>query len=222
MRGFARVCFVGLVLAAANLACNLSPSSSDIPPIQTTAPLEGSGRPAVLILEPANGAQVVVKQQVLIKVQAVDSAGITRVELLRDGKPIVLQPSPDAAPNFEAILPFTPSEVGAYSLQVVAYRRNLASEPAVLTLQAVNASGSGAPSVTTCTARVNVNNLNLRGGPGTNFQVLDKLSIGEQLSVTGRNADTSWLRVRRISTDGWVSAQYASLEGDCTTVGVVQ
>lgn len=166
---------------------------------------------------------MVIKQQVLIKVQAVDSSGITRVELLRDGKPIVLQPSPDAAPNFEAILPFIPQDVGVYTLQVVAYRRSIGSEPAVLTLQAVNASSGGAPIVMTCTARVNVNNLNLRSGPGTNFQVLDKLGIGEQLSVTGRNADTTWLRVRRANgTDGWVSAQYVSLEGDCAAVGVVQ
>lgn len=50
-----------------------------------------------------------------------------------------------------------------------------------------------------------VANVNLRSGPGTVYKIIDTLSPGQVLTVTGRIADTAWLQV---STDqmreGWV------------------
>ena len=50
------------------------------------------------------------------------------------------------------------------------------------------------------------NSLNIRSGPGTNYERVGSLSFGERVSVIGRNNSGTW-----IQTDiGWVSAQYLS------------
>jgi len=50
--------------------------------------------------------------------------------------------------------------------------------------------------------------LNLRAGPGTNYQVIASLPGGVQLSVAGRNDGGDWLLVEYNSRSGWVSARF--------------
>jgi uncharacterized repeat protein (TIGR01451 family) len=60
------------------------------------------------------------------------------------------------------------------------------------------------------TAQVTVNGLNLREGPGTNFNVLGNLPANSQVTVLARNEDGAWWYVcclPNTETTGWVSAQ---------------
>lgn len=63
------------------------------------------------------------------------------------------------------------------------------------------------------TASVTVPVLNVRQGPGTTFAVIGRLTSGAQVTVLGRNADSTWLYVCCIAgtqTGGWISAQFVT------------
>lgn len=71
--------------------------------------------------------------------------------------------------------------------------------------------------------------LNLRPGPGTNFNpVIQVLEIGELLVVTGRNEDGSWLQVDwldanlNVAATGWVSADFVFCIGEIEDAPVVE
>lgn len=231
--------FALIALCLAALACNLVPAAEGqpTPPAAMTAtpalPDDGS-RPNVRVESPPERSQVVARQQVLIKVLATDTFGITRLEMREGGRVVATQPSPDPVTTFEALLPYIPAAAGTVTLELVAYRREVASLPVSLTLQVVGSAAeltnpgsldptTGAASGTAaCTAQVNINNLNLREGPSTDFRIITKLKLGEGLIVIGRNTDTSWLQVRREAAgQGWVSAQYVITAGDCSRAPIV-
>ncbi len=50
------------------------------------------------------------------------------------------------------------------------------------------------------------NSLNIRSGPGTNYERVGSLNFGERVSVIGRNGSGTWIQI----DTGWVSAQYLS------------
>lgn len=225
MRRHAAPFLVCLSLCAAALACNLLSAPELAPtPTLTAAPLLDDGsRPQVLIESPPNGAQVIVGEQVIIRVRAIDSVGITRVELREGERVVAIQPSPDPIREFQALLPYIARQSGALTLSVIVYRRGVASAPATLNLQAVTQAGATQRAAQVCTAQVNVNNLNLRRGDSTTTGIITKLSLGERLSVLGRNASGTWYRVQRADgLVGWVSAQYIIPDGDCANAPVVQ
>lgn len=53
---------------------------------------------------------------------------------------------------------------------------------------------------------------NLRGGPGTNYNVVGSLQTGEALTFTGRNEAGNWLRLNREGVTGWVFRDLVALE----------
>lgn len=58
---------------------------------------------------------------------------------------------------------------------------------------------------------VNVDVLNLRGGPGTTFGIRAKLTSGETLNLLGRNDIGTWLAVSTLDgATGWVAAEYVA------------
>ena len=59
------------------------------------------------------------------------------------------------------------------------------------------------------TGYVAVGRLNIRSGAGTGYPVVAVAHFKEVLSLTGRNAATTWLRIRRANgQEGWASAAY--------------
>lgn len=69
---------------------------------------------------------------------------------------------------------------------------------------------------------VNTKALNLRKGPGANFDVIITLNIRTIFDVTGRNADDSWVKVRLPgNVVGWLSTRYVVLNLDINTLPVV-
>jgi hypothetical protein len=220
----AALCLACLMLGVAALACNLLSAPEAATAVPTATPLADDGsRPQVVIEAPLSGTQVVAGEQLIIRVRAVDSIGITRAELREGERVVAIQPAPDPIRDFQALLPYIPRQTGALALSVIVYRRTVASEPAVLTLQVVTQTGATQRAAQVCTALVNVNTLNLRRGDSTSTEIVAKLALGERLSVLGRNASATWYRVQRANGQiGWVSAQYIIPDGDCANAPLVQ
>lgn len=58
-------------------------------------------------------------------------------------------------------------------------------------------------------AVVNVNFLNVRNGPGSNFEVFTFLQWGQVVGIIGRSANSTWVQVRLPNNSvGWVDSNY--------------
>lgn len=68
---------------------------------------------------------------------------------------------------------------------------------------------SGAP-VTEAAASgvVNAGTLNVRSGPGVNYEILGTVVAGELLPILGQSSDGQWYNVQTVFGPGWVSARY--------------
>lgn len=51
-----------------------------------------------------------------------------------------------------------------------------------------------------------LSNLNLRGGPGTNYPVVGRISEGDTVPVIGRSEDSSWLQIQHEGGTAWITA----------------
>jgi uncharacterized protein YraI len=57
--------------------------------------------------------------------------------------------------------------------------------------------------------------LNVRSGPGINYDILTRLLRSNTFTALGRNADASWLRVRLTTGfTGWLSSYYVTVDGN--------
>lgn len=85
-----------------------------------------------------------------------------------------------------------------------------------------------APKVTAtpseATGTVNTTILNLRQGPATSFEIVDRLQQDTAVTILGRLADSVWLKVSvpSIGKEGWVAAEYVNTTADVGTLEVIQ
>jgi hypothetical protein len=180
--------------------------------------------PIVHILEPASGVSVPANQRVDITVETDTTA--TSFLLNAGGRVASSKalPSGQAGPT-KAILSWTPTQQGTFSLEVIAFNGAAASVPASLIVQVSGTASATSPGASsTCTGRVLVSQLNFRDGPGTGYTKLGQFDVGESVTVVGRDADTSWYKVQRMNLQQvWAinNAQWMQIEGDCSGVPVV-
>jgi hypothetical protein len=234
-----------LLLAAAMLVfaatgCNLTFDASGAEPLPPTD-VPGT-KPIVTIISPANNTQVTVGQQVLVSVNAVDSTGVTRIQLLAGGS-VVKTISSQAASgerNMNALLDYTPQNVGTIELTVIAYRSSVPSDAVRLTLIVVPqtqvtptatspAPGPGPgpnpppidPTDPTCRL-LTTTALNVRSGPGTQYVVLQVLATGTLVPIVGRDPFNTWWQIRAGTTIGWVSAAFVLVYGNCSFIPIIQ
>jgi hypothetical protein len=81
-----------------------------------------------------------------------------------------------------------------------------------------------APTPVPATATVGVDRLNVRSGPGTDFERIATGLRGEALTVLDQEDNCAWLQVRiPDGTVGWVAggAQFVSLDAPCDEIGRV-
>lgn len=66
--------------------------------------------------------------------------------------------------------------------------------------------------------------INVRSAPSTEAGIAGSLANGEAVTVNGRNAESTWLRIVIPETDslGWVRADLATVQGDISTLAVVE
>lgn len=70
-------------------------------------------------------------------------------------------------------------------------------------------------------ARVLLDGLNLRAGPGFTYRAIKKLSKGQEVTVTGRSLQSDWLLIRLSSgIAGWVYYPYISSGADIASLPV--
>jgi len=74
------------------------------------------------------------------------------------------------------------------------------------------------PSVCQATSTLNVN---VRGGPGTNYPIIGSLLTGGALNVVGRNNVSSWFVVDYNGRQGWVASSVVLLGGPCGSLAFV-
>lgn len=229
---------VAVMLVAAG--CNLSSNPDDgVEPLPPTG-VPGT-KPIVSLISPANNSQVTVAQQILVSVNAVDSVGVTRIQLLAGGS-IVKTISSQASSgerNMNALLDYTPQNVGTLELSVIAYRSSVASDAVRLTLNVVSAQ-QATPTATTPSNSGGVNPnpppidptdptcrlmtttaLNVRSGPGVQYNVIQVLATGTVVPIVGRDAFNTWWQARIGNTIGWLSSSYVLVYGNCSFIPVV-
>lgn len=61
-----------------------------------------------------------------------------------------------------------------------------------------------------------VNTINVRAGPGTNFDAIGVLSEDDTTEILAVNPNGTWLKVRYLTREGWVFARLATVEGNIT------
>lgn len=64
--------------------------------------------------------------------------------------------------------------------------------------------------------------VNLRGGPGTDYETVGTLPSDKSLEITGRNADSSWWQVSTQNGLAWVAAQVVVANNVVDTIPVVE
>jgi uncharacterized protein YraI len=230
-----------LLLVLALSACNLTSQPPTVPP---EASLPPSLKPSVSISSPADGSTVAVNTQLFVTARATDSIGVTRVQLVANSQIVktISSEAPAGQQDFPVLLDYTPRQTGAVTLQVIAYRGALASDPAIINLVvgqaqasmtptiAVNTGGGGTtpiyidPNDPTCRALTN-SALNVRTGPATTFPLMqttpNPLPAGTVVPIIGRVADNSWWQIASGFSKGWVSAAFTSVYGICVNVPII-
>ncbi|MEW5718290.1 MAG: SH3 domain-containing protein [Chloroflexota bacterium] len=75
------------------------------------------------------------------------------------------------------------------------------------------------------TATITGDNLRVRAQPNTNAAIVDRLNKGDSAQIVGRTAANDWLQILRAQTPdtpGWISAQFAQVNGSLDAVPVVE
>jgi uncharacterized protein YraI len=216
-------------------ACNLTSGPPTSEPINNVTDIP-SGKPTVTISSPETGSEVVVGDNVLVSANATDAVGVTRMQLIANNQIVktVSSESISGDKNMSVLLDYKPSAPGDVTLQVIAYRAAVASDPAEVDITVrsnqaqVTATLAPIPNVPdinpndpTCRALVNIG-LNLRSGPGTNYQRITVLGAGTLVPVIGRIGSNQWWQVRSGVNVGWVAAEFTTLYGAyCSTIPIV-
>lgn len=64
--------------------------------------------------------------------------------------------------------------------------------------------------------------VNLRSGPGTDYEIVGTLPSGESLEIVGRNADSSWWQVSTQNGLAWVAAEVVIANNVDNTIPIVE
>ncbi len=89
------------------------------------------------------------------------------------------------------------------------------------TTEPLPAAGDTAPAAGV-TAVTTPGKMNLRGGPGTGYNIVASLAAGTRLAVTGINGGGDWLQVDAPNANGWVLKSLTTVAGDLSTVPVAE
>lgn len=80
--------------------------------------------------------------------------------------------------------------------------------------------GAAGSEATVC--RVTGDNINVRRGPGEQFDVVGRLDAGASVEAEGQAAGGLWLAVRHNGTQGWVARRVVTTSGPCDALPVLE
>jgi len=224
-----------IVLVMVSLAgCNLGNDSQQAPTAESLETSTPSGVPEIEILSPSDGDEFVAGEDILVSIEASDSVGVTRVQLLANNQIVktVSSESLQGEQTLTAILDYTPQLAGSVTLRVLAFRGAVVSEPDQIQVEIRSSEAevvatvpqiSNVPDIPNdgvCRALTNVG-LNFREGPSTDFERIRVLQSGTLAPIVGRLGNNTWWQLNVNNTTGWVSAEFTTEFGNCSNVPVV-
>lgn len=137
-------------------------------------------------------------------------------------------PAPTNAPNPPAELPTVAVSVATVTAPVgVPPPTNTATaEPPTATTEptataAAPATSTAATSQNPAGALTVLQNANLRGGPGTAYDVVGSLNAGSTAEVLGRDASGSWLAVRVNGRQSWIARELVTYAGEVSALPIL-
>lgn len=230
-----RLLLIGMLVAMVLTGCNLGNSQQTEPTAEPLDEVTPEGVPEIRIVSPADGDEFVAGEDILVSIEASDSVGVTRVQLLANNQIVksVSSESLQGEISMSALLDYTPQLEGSVTLRVLAYRGAVSSEPDQIEVEvrssqqevvATPAQISNVPNIPNdgvCRALVNVG-LNFREGPSTDFDRIRVLSSGTLAPIVGRVGDNSWWQLNVNGQRGWVSAEFTAEFGNCGNVQIIQ
>lgn len=77
------------------------------------------------------------------------------------------------------------------------------------------------PTDVSITAQIRGYSINVRRGPGTQYDIVGKIPAGAQVIVTGRNQDSSWVWVASDSVTGWASFDLLYFPSDVAKLPII-
>ncbi len=114
------------------------------------------------------------------------------------------------------LLPLSPQMQGEVALLLGA------EEPGQVTLPQTPAPTQPA-GAQTCVVTPSGNlNVNVRGGPGTNYPTIGALNVGAFMDVIGQDAFGQWFVVSLDGRRGWVAASVTTLQGPCQNLTIFE
>lgn len=180
--------------------------------------------PSVIITAPRGNDKVLLNVPVTVQATASDPSGVTRLELWVDEVKIRETTSPLAQgqSTLTGSLPWTPETPGFHTLEIRAYNaQNRVSEPVAVLVEAVEQLAVEGTPTSTSTAQpptptpntepqlTTIADLNVRSGPGTDYDLLGLLPSGTATEIVGRDETRQWWQIRFDPSPtglGWVAA----------------
>lgn len=106
---------------------------------------------------------------------------------------------------------------GWVSAQFAGVSGNLSAVPVVSALPA-----QPAPPAPARPAAATTDTLNIRRGPGTEFEPIGRAPAGTTYDIVGRSSDNGWLQIPYpdAKSRGWISARYTTISGNLNSVPV--
>ena len=80
---------------------------------------------------------------------------------------------------------------------------------------------SETPTPVTLEGCVKADSLRVRSGPGTEYEMIGGLLGGTCITLTGRNAETTWVQVQQDELTGWAAADYIAADAGLDMLAVV-
>ncbi len=65
-------------------------------------------------------------------------------------------------------------------------------------------------------------NVNVRGGPGSNYAKIGELTAGQAFDIVGKNSAGDWYQFSFNGQQGWVRQDFVTLTGDAGVVQIAQ
>jgi uncharacterized protein YraI len=202
----------------------------------------GTGTPpTVVITAPTNNSDVKINTPVTVQATGSAPAGVARMELWVRGLKTneAVSPAANGQPTLTASFQWLAEAPGTYTLEIRAYTaEGLVNVPTSVTVNVVgdDLAQVGTPTITPTPEPIETvpgnpslttrTDLNVRGGPGIEYDLLGLLPTGARAEIIGRDGTRQWWQIRfdpAADGRGWVSSDPAFAQSaNVENVPVVQ
>ena len=149
-----------------------------------------------------------------------DAAALAPTAVISDSLAVT-----DTAALTSSLAPTATNELTATAAATTTVGAEAMTSSVESTLTPTTAASTASASVTTSSTpvlTVTTDVLNLRSGPGTNYDAQGQLSQGQTATIVGKNADGTWWQVRVDGNKAWVVGEFVQVSAAAASVPVVQ